>query len=76
MDEVKKKAIELAVELVKPLPLQCVSSYCCGLHDERTEEQIHADAMRHNKELMQLQREQTILLARDIESYLLENNHF
>lgn len=69
---IKEQAIKYAVDLIKPLPLQGGCGSCWSCDDKRSPEEKHRDSLRFNQELMDKQREQVILMAKEIEKFLSE----
>lgn len=68
-ENIKEKAIKLAIEAMRPLPVNSFAGYC-GIADERSPEEKHKDDMRFCKEFNELQSEMLITLARKVEIYL------
>lgn len=69
---IKEQAIKYAVDLIKPLPLQGGCGSCWSCDDKRSPEEKHQDSLRFNQELMDQQRKQVILMAKEIEKFLSE----
>lgn len=68
----QKKAIKLAIEAMKPIPV--CSSPCYCVSDNRSPEEKHEEEMRFCKEFNDLRCEMLIDMAKKIEEYLLNIN--
>lgn len=71
MSDIKKKAIKLAIEAMKPIPVS--SSPCYSISDNRSPEEKHEEEMRFCKDLNDLRCEMLIDMAKKIEEYLLQD---
>ena len=69
MSDIKEKAIKLAIEAMKPIPI--CSSPCYSVSDSRSPEEKHEEEMRFCKDLNDLRCEMLIDMAKKIEEYLL-----
>lgn len=69
MSDIKEKAIKLAIEAMKPIPVY--SSPCYSINDNRSPEEKHEEDMRFCKEFNDLKCEMLIDMAKKIEEYLL-----
>lgn len=69
MSDIKEKAIKLAIEAMKPIPVY--SSPCYSINDSRSPEEKHEEDMRFCKEFNDLKCEMLIDMAKKIEEYLL-----
>lgn len=67
--DIKEKAIKLAIEVMKPIPI--CSSPCYSISDSRSPEEKHEEEMRFCKDLNDLRCEMLIDMAKKIEEYLL-----
>lgn len=68
-ENIKEKSIKLAIEAMRPLPVNSFSGYC-SVSDDRSPEERHKDDMRFCKEFNELQSEMLITLASKIEAFL------
>lgn len=68
-ENIKEKSIKLAIEAMRPLPVNSFAGYC-SVGDDRSPEEKHKDDMRYYKEFNELQSEMLITLASKIETYL------
>lgn len=71
MSEISEKAIKLAIEAMKPIPVY--SSPCYSINDNRSPEEKHEEEMRFCKDLNDLRCEMLIDMAKKIEVYLSHN---
>ena len=71
MSEISEKAIKLAIEAMKPIPVY--SSPCYSIIDNRSPEEKHEEDMRFCKEFNNLRCEMLIDMAKKIEEYLLQD---
>lgn len=69
MSDIKEKAIKLAIEAMKPIPVY--SSPCYSINDSRSPEEKHEEEMRFCREFNDLKCEMLIDMAKKIEEYLL-----
>lgn len=69
MSEISEKAIKLAIEAMRPIPVY--SSPCYSVIDNRSPEEKHEEDMRFCKEFNDLKCEMLIDMAKKIEEYLL-----
>lgn len=69
MSDIKEKAIKLAIEAMRPIPVY--SSSCYSINDNRSPEEKHEEDMRFCKEFNDLKCEMLIDMAKKIEEYLL-----
>ena len=69
MEENKEKSIKLAIEAMRPLPVNSFAGYC-SVGDDRSPEEKHKDDMRFCKEFNELQSDMLITLASKIEAFL------
>lgn len=69
ISDIKEKAIKLAIEAMKPIPVY--SSPCYSINDSRSPEEKHEEEMRFCKDLNDLRCEMLIDMAKKIEEYLL-----
>lgn len=69
MSDIKEKAIKLAIEAMKPIPV--CSSSCYSISDNRSPEEKHEEEMRFCMEFNDLRCEMLIDMAKKIEEYLL-----
>lgn len=69
MKENKEKSIKLAIEAMRPLPVNSFAGYC-SVNDDRSPEEKHKDDMKFCKEFNELQSDMLIKLARKIETFL------
>lgn len=68
-ENIKEKSIQLAIEAMRPLPVNSFSGYC-SVGDDRSPEEKHKDNMRYCKEFNELQSDMLITLAYKIETFL------
>ena len=68
MEENKEKSIKLAIEAMRPLPVNSFAGYC-SVGDDRSPEEKHKDDMRFCKEFNELQSDMLITLASKIEAF-------
>lgn len=68
-ENIKEKSIKLAIEAMRPLPVNSFAGYC-SVSDDRSPEEKHQDNMRFCKEINELQSEMLITLASKIEAFL------
>lgn len=68
-ENIKEKSIKLAIEAMRPLPVNSFAGYC-SVSDDRSPEDKHQDNMRFCKEINELQSEMLITLASKIEAFL------
>lgn len=71
MSDIKEKAIKLAIDAMKPIPIH--SSPCYSVSDNRSPEEKHEEGMRFCKDLNDLRCEMLIDMAKKIEEYLLQD---
>lgn len=71
MSEISEKAIKLAIEAMRPIPVY--SSPCYSVIDNRSPEEKHEEDMRFCKEFNDLKCEMLIDMAKKIEVYLSHN---
>lgn len=71
ISDIKEKAIKLAIEVMKPIPV--CSSPCYSISDSRSPEEKHEEEMRFCKDLNDLRCEMLIDMAKKIEEYLLQD---
>lgn len=71
ISDIKEKAIKLAIEVMKPIPV--CSSPCYSISDSRSPEEKHEEEMRFCKEFNDLRCEMLIDMAKKIEEYLLQD---
>ena len=71
MSEISEKAIKLAIEAMRPIPVY--SSPCYSVIDNRSPEEKHEEEMRFCKDLNDLRCEMLIDMAKKIEEYLLQD---
>lgn len=71
MSEISEKAIKLAIEAMRPIPVY--SSPCYSVIDNRSPEEKHEEDMRFCKDLNDLRCEMLIDMAKKIEEYLLQD---
>lgn len=71
MIDIKEKAIKLAIDAMKPIPIH--SSPCYSVSDNRSPEEKHEEEMRFCKDLNDLRCEMLIDMAKKIEEYLLQD---
>lgn len=71
MSEISEKAIKLAIEAMRPIPVY--SSPCYSVIDNRSPEEKHEEDMRFCKEFNNLRCEMLIDMAKKIEEYLLQD---
>lgn len=71
VNNIKEKAIKLAIEVMKPIPV--CSSSCYSISDNRSPEEKHEEEMRFCKDLNDLRCEMLIDMAKKIEEYLLQD---
>lgn len=71
ISDIKEKAIKLAIEAMKPIPI--CSSPCYNISDNRSPEEKHEEEMRFCKDLNGLRCEMLIDMAKKIEEYLLQD---
>lgn len=69
ISDIKEKAIKLAIDAMKPIPI--CSSPCYSISDNRSPEEKHEEEMRFCKDLNDLRCEMLIDMAKKIEEYLL-----
>lgn len=69
ISDIKEKAIKLAIEAMRPIPVY--SSPCYSINDNRSPEEKHEEDMRFCKEFNDLRCEMLIDMAKKIEEYLL-----
>ncbi len=69
MSDIKEKAIKLAIEAMKPIPVY--PSPCYSINDSRSPEEKHEEEMRFCREFNDLKCEMLIDMAKKIEEYLL-----
>lgn len=70
-ENIKEKSIKLAIEAMRPLPVNSFAGYC-SVSDDRSPEDKHKDDMRFCKELNELQSDMLITLASKIETFLMD----
>lgn len=68
MSEISEKAIKLAIEAMRPIPVY--SSPCYSVIDNRSPEEKHEEDMRFCKEFNNLRCEMLIDMAKKIEEYM------
>lgn len=68
-ENIKEKSIKLAIEAMRPLPVNSFAGYC-SVGDDRSPEEKHKDDMRYCKEFNELQSEMLIGLANKIKDFL------
>lgn len=68
-ENIKEKSIQLAIEAMRPLPVNSFAGYC-SVGDDRSPEEKHKDNMRYCKEFNELQSDMLITLAYKIETFL------
>ena len=68
-ENIKEKSIKLAIEAMRPLPVNSFAGYC-SVSDDRSPEEKHKDDMRFCKELNELKSDMLITLASKIETFL------
>lgn len=68
-ENIKEKSIKLAIEAMRPLPVNSFAGYC-SVTDDRSPEEKHRDNMRFCKEINELQSDMLITLASKIETFL------
>lgn len=68
ISDIKEKAIKLAIDAMKPIPI--CSSPCYSISDNRSPEEKHEEEMRFCKDLNDLRCEMLIDMAKKIEEYL------
>lgn len=61
-ENIKEKSIKLAIEAMRPLPVNSFAGYC-SVTDDRSPEEKHRDNMRFCKEINELQSDMLITLA-------------
>lgn len=71
MSEISEKAIKLAIEAMRPIPVY--SSPCYSVIDNRSPAEKHEEDMRFCKEFNNLRCEMLIDMAKKIEEYLLQD---
>lgn len=71
ISDIKEKAIKLAIDAMKPIPI--CSSPCYSISDSRSPEEKHEEEMRFCKDLNNLRCEMLIDMAKKIEEYLLQD---
>lgn len=71
MSDIKEKAIKLAIDAMKTIPIH--SSPCYSVIDNRSPEEKHEEDMRFCKEFNNLRCEMLIDMAKKIEEYLLQD---
>lgn len=71
ISDIKEKAIKLAIDAMKPIPI--CSSPCYSISDNRSPEEKHEEEMRFCKDLNDLRCEMLIDMAKKIEEYLLQD---
>lgn len=71
ISDIKEKAIKLAIEAMRPIPVY--SSPCYSINDNRSPEEKHEEDMRFCKEFNNLRCEMLIDMAKKIEEYLLQD---
>lgn len=69
-ENIKEKSIKLAIEAMRPLPVNSFAGYC-SVSDDRSPEEKHKDDMRFCKEFNELQSDMLIKLASKIEAFLM-----
>lgn len=67
-ENIKEKSIKLAIEAMRPLPVNSFAGYC-SVGDDRSPEEKHKDDMRYCKEFNELQSEMLIGLANKIKDF-------
>lgn len=68
-ENIKEKSIKLAIEAMRPLPVNSFAGYC-SVSDDRSPEERYRDNMRFRKEINEFQSEMLITLASKIEAFL------
>lgn len=68
-ENIKEKSIQLAIEAMRPLPVNSFAGYC-SVGDDRSPEEKHKENMRYCKEFNELQSDMLITLAYKIETFL------
>ena len=68
-ENIKEKSIQLAIEAMRPLPVNSFAGYC-SVGDDRSPEEKHKDNMRYCKEFNELQSDMLITLDYKIETFL------
>jgi hypothetical protein len=68
-ENIKEKSIKLAIEAMRPLPVNSFAGYC-HISDERSPEEKQKDDIRFCKEFNELQSDMLIKLASKIETFL------
>ena len=68
-ENIKEKSIQLAIEAMRPLPVNSFAGYC-SVGDDRSPEEKHKDNMRYCKEFNELQSDMLITLAYKRETFL------
>lgn len=68
-ENIKEKSIQLAIEAMRPLPVNSFAGYC-SVGDDRSPEEKHKDNMRYCEEFNELQSDMLITLAYKIETFL------
>lgn len=71
MSDIKEKAVKLAIEAMRPIPVY--SSSCYSVSDNRSPEEKHEGEMRFCREFNDLRCEMPIDMAKKIEEYLLQD---
>lgn len=71
ISDIKEKAIKLAIEAMRPIPVY--SSSCYSVSDNRSPEEKHEEEMRFCREFNDLRCEMLIDMAKKIEEYLLQD---
>lgn len=71
ISNIKEKAIKLAIDVMKPIPV--CSSPCYSISDSRSPKEKHEEEMRFCKDLNDLRCEMLIDMAKKIEEYLLQD---
>ena len=71
ISDIKEKAIKLAIDAMKPIPI--CSSPCYNISDNRSPEEKHEEEMRFCREFNDLRCEMLIDMAKKIEEYLLQD---
>lgn len=67
ISDIKEKAIKLAIDAMKPIPI--CSSPCYSISDNRSPEEKHEEEMRFCKDLNDLRCEMLIDMAKKLESF-------
>lgn len=70
-ENIKEKSIKLAIEAMRPLPVNSFAGYC-SVSDDRSPEEKHQDNMRFCEEFNKLQTKMLIELAHNINNFLKE----